>query len=157
VCHLPVLGAVPPLPVLRRAAASPCRSPRRRPVDAGATLNVVLPSSVPCRVAVSVVRRVGHLEIFPDIQSFQPATTLSNPTPAMTAPLRSPSQTPLLKLRAAPVRPPLFLSFSALVLHSAALGHGVGRCSVKKCAGKKNKLPLLFILVHSSSLKIHNK
>jgi hypothetical protein len=38
---------------------------------------------------------------------------------------------------AVPVRPPSFLSFSALMLHSATLGHGDGQCSVKKCPVKK--------------------
>jgi hypothetical protein len=39
--------------------------------------------------------------------------------------------------RAVPVRPPPFLSFSALMLHSAMLGLGDGQCSVKKCPVKK--------------------
>jgi hypothetical protein len=39
--------------------------------------------------------------------------------------------------RAVLVRAPSFLSFSALMLHSAALGHGDGQCSVKKCPVNK--------------------
>jgi hypothetical protein len=75
--------------------------------------------------------------------------------------LRRPSHSrpvPPRHSRAMPVRPPPFLSFLALMLHSATLGHGDGQCSVKKWSMKKeNKLPLLFILVHSSYLKIHSK